>query len=198
MSLFDKIKNQAAGAASQAVGQAASNTGKGSGKSVNVTFNAMPETLAEFQALPQAAMQTPFDTAALFVAALCVYPLSKNECVAMIYFLKGPAPLSNRDISFLSDRMSQNNKATFLGASHLNGATPQNEYAPSEPYTVTVSEDTYSYQQAGYANLKIRSGGADSPRSISMRQAKDGKWYLWEYSSLLTDIRAPESTNPWA
>jgi hypothetical protein len=172
-------------------------TDKGSNKTVNVTFSAMPETLAGFQALPQAAMQTPFDTAALFVAALCAYPAGKDECVAMINFLKGPVPLSNRDISFLSDRMLQNKKAPFLGASYLNGATPQNEYTPVEPYTVTVSEDTYSYQQDGYASLKIRSGGADNPRPITMRQAKDGKWYLWEYSTLLTDIRAPESANPW-
>jgi len=30
-----------------------------------------------------------------------------------------------------------------------------------------------------------------------MRNAKDGKWYLWE-QFLLVGIRPPESTNPWA
>jgi hypothetical protein len=94
--------------------------------------------------------------------------------------------------------MAQNNKAPFLGASYLNGATPQNEYTPSEPFTVTVSENPYSYSEQGYAKLFAHSGGGDSPRPIKMRQAKDGKWYLWEYSSILLDIRVPESTNPWA
>lgn len=190
MSLFDKIKSPAAAAAGQAA--------KAGDKSVSVTFSSMPETMAEFAALPQAAMKTPFDTAAMFVAALCVYPLSKDESVAMINYLRGPNPMANREVSFLADRMAQNNKAGYLGASYLNGAAPHNDYAPSEPYTVTVSENLYSYAVEGCAKLFLKSGGGDSPRSISMRLAKDGKWYLWEYSTPLADIRAPESTNPWA
>ena len=129
MSLFDKIRNQT----TNAVGQAVNNVAKGGNKSIPVVFTSMPETLAEFTALPQAAMQTPFDTAALFVAALCVYPLSKDECVSMINYLRGPNPMAAREVSFLADRMAQNNKAGFLGMSYFNGATPQNDYTPSTP-----------------------------------------------------------------
>ena len=205
MGLFDKLKNQAAQAsksvanqASQAAGQAVDNMAKGGNKSVQIIFASMPETLAEFTVLPQANMATPFDTAAAVIAALCVYPLNKDESIAMLNHLKGPSPLSTPDIRFLADRMSQNNKAGFLGASYLNGATPKNDYSPTEPYTVTVSENPYSYDSQGYAKMLIKSGGADSPRPVSTRQAKDGKWYLWEYFSLLSDILSPESTNPWA
>jgi hypothetical protein len=108
--------------------------------------------------------------------------------------------MSQRDILFLRDRMAQNNKARFIGASYFNGATPQNDYMPAAPYTVTVSEHPYSYTNEGIASLHVRSGGADSPRAASARLAKDGKWYLWQtdYHALLVDIRAPESTNPWA
>lgn len=193
MGLFDKIKSQA----TSAIGQTANNIGNGSNKTAQVTFASMPETLAEFQALSQAAMQTPVDTVAMTVAALCVYPLNKNECTAMLNFLRGPNVMSARDISFLTERMTQNNKAGFLGASYLNGATPQNDYTPAEPYVITISENPYSYEMQGCAKLFVKSGGGDSPRSVTMRQAKDNKWYLWEYSSLLLDIRAPESTNPW-
>ncbi|MCL2159909.1 MAG: hypothetical protein FWH48_10920 [Oscillospiraceae bacterium] len=196
MSLFDKIKNQTTGAVGKAVANAATPT-KGSNKSVPVVFSTMPETLSEFKALPQAEMKTPFETAAMLVAALCVYPLNKDESIAMINYLKGPNPLSNRELQFIADRMSQNNKAGFIGASYFNGATPQNDYTPSQPYTVTVSENPYSYDNQGYANLYIKSGGADSARPVNLRQAKDGKWYLWE-QLLLADIRQPESTNPWA
>jgi hypothetical protein len=115
----------------------------------------------------------------------------------MINYLKGPAPLSGYDISFMKDRMAQNNKVGFIGASYLNGATPKNNYTPTEPYTVVVSENSYSYQEQSYAVMWIKSGGADNPRQVKMRQAKDGKWYLWEHM-LLGDIRPPESTNPWA
>ena len=113
MGLFDKIKNQSDGS----VEQATNSIDKGSGKSVSVVFASMPETLAEFTALPYAAMQTPFDTAAMAVAALCVYPLSKDECAAMINYLRGPNPMAPREVIFLSDRMAQNKKAPYLGAS---------------------------------------------------------------------------------
>ena len=143
-------------------------------------------------------MQTPFATAALFIVALTAYKNDKNTCIAMINFLKGPQALSNQDISFLADRMAQNGKAAFIAESYFNGASHKNDYQPSHPFTINVSEGPYSYQEQGYASLWVTSGGADAPRSIKMRQAKDGKWYLWEYSSILLDIRAPESTNPWA
>ena len=194
MGFFDKVKEQAAGAEVAAVGSA----GQSGNRSVQVTFASMPETPAEFTAMPQAALQTPFDTAAMFIAALCVYPLSKDSTIAMINYLRGPNPMAPREISFLADRMAQNKKAGFLGASYFVGATPQNDYSPSEPYTVIVSESPRSYDTQGCATLYVKSGGGDSLRPITMRLAKDGKWYLWEYSTLLTDIRAPESTNPWA
>jgi len=194
MGLFDKLKNQAA----KTVGQTAEPATKSGNKSVDIVFQAMPETLEEFTALPQAAMATPFETAALTVAALCVYALNKDVTVAMLNYLKGPKPLANPEISFLATRMAQNNKSGFLGASYFNGATPQNDYSPSEPYTVTVSENPYSYTNQGYAVLYIKSGGADSPRPLTMRQSKDEKWYLWEYPGLLSDVLSPESTNPWA
>jgi len=170
-----------------------SSTGKKS-----VEFLSLPKTQAEFIALPQAEMATPFDTAAMAVAALSVYSLNKDATVAMLNHLRGPNQMTSPDISFLAERMAQNKKAGFLGSSYFDGATPQNEYTPAEPYTVTVSENPYSYSNEGYAKLFIKSGGADLPRPVTMRQAKDGKWYLWEYSSLLLDVRAPESTNPWA
>ena len=192
MSLFDKLKNKAAGAA----GDAAKNIVSGTNKSVSVVFNSIPGSLAEFAALPQAAMQTPFDTAAMVVLAYGVYKADKNLSIAMINHLKGPQPLSNREISFIADRMAQNGKIDFIDESYFNGATPQNNYTPTEPYTVTVSENPYSYQEPSYAVMWIKSGGADSPRQVKMRQAKDNKWYLWE-DMLLGDIRPPESTNLW-
>lgn len=42
------------------------------------------------------------------------------------------------------------------------------------------------------AKLYLTSAGADSPRAVELRLAKDGKWYLWE-QYLLAGIREPES-----
>ena len=199
MSFFRNVMNNIAGTAVSAKADAGPAGGAGGGdKSVTATFASIPETLAEFTALPQASMATPFDTAALSVTALCVYPINKDECIAMFNYLRGPNPMTQRDLTFLRDRMAQNDKAGFLGASYFTGATPENDYAPAKPYTVNISENPYTYAVEGCAKLFIKSGGGDSPRSVTMRLAKDGKWYLWEYSSLLLDVRAPESKNPWA
>ena len=186
------------GTAQKAVNQVVGNEVQGGGRSSSVVFSSIPATPAEFTALPQAAMSNPFDTAALFIVAIGLYKVDRNTSFAMINHLKGPQPLNQHDISFLNDRMAQNGKAAFIAESYFIGATPQNDYTPTEPYTVVVSDGPYSYQEQGYAALNIRSGGADNPRPIKMRHGKDGKWYLWEYSSILSDIRAPESSNPWA
>ena len=85
----------------------------------------------------------------------------------------------------------------YVPRSYFKGATPQNDYVPTEPYTISVSTNPYSYENEGYVKLFIRSGGADNPREVVLREAKDGKWYLWD-QFLLPDIRKPESSNPWA
>ena len=186
MGLFDKLKNNPAPVVQSAP--------SGTNKSVKITFAALPETLEGFKMLPEANMETPFATAALTVLAFCFYPENKDMSLKMLDFLRGPRPLSVMDKQFIADRFRDKD---YVPRSYFDGATPINNYLPSEPYTITVSENPYSYQNEGYATLYITSGGADSPRSVQLRLAKDGKWYLWE-QYLLADIRKPESENPWA
>ena len=163
-------------------------------KSEKIIFPSIPNTIEEFKALPQAQMMTAFHTAAMTVLALSVYPSNKALSLEMIDFLRGPRPLSVYEKQFIADRFMD---VDYVARSYFVGAIPDNYYTPDTPYTVVVSEEPYSYTEQGYVKLMIRSGGADSPRSIKMRNAKDGKWYLWE-QFLLVGIRPPESTNPWA
>ena len=144
--------------------------------------------------MPSAAMSTPFQTAAMTVLALCFYPQNSELSLKMLDFLRGPRPLNGADKQFIADRFRAKD---YVPRSYFVGSTPDNDYQPNAPYTVEVSENQYSYEEQGIAKLFISSGGADSPRPIKLRKAKDGKWYLWE-QFLLTDIREPESTNPWA
>ena len=65
------------------------------------------------------------------------------------------------------------------------------------PYTVTVSENPYSFNEANYATLWIKSSGADTPRQVKMRAKGGATWYLWE-QFLLPDIRIPAEQDPWA
>lgn len=163
-------------------------------KTAAVTFSKLPETLEEFKALPQSAMTNPFDTAALTVLAFCFYPTDCELSLSMIDFLRGPRPLSVFDKQFIRDRFTDSD---YVPRSYFDGATPQNDYQPSKPFTIRVSENPYSYNEQGYAKLFVTSGGADSPRSLTLRLAKDGRWYLWE-QYILSGIRQPESLDPWA
>ncbi len=159
-----------------------------------ILFNAIPKSLQEFTSLPQAAMSNPFDTAALTVIALCVYPFNKNACFEMLNYLRGPRPMSGIDKQFIDDRFHDKD---YVPRSYFYGANPGNNYEVAAPYIVEVSENPYSYTEANMAKLYIASGGADNPRPVSLRLAKDGRWYLWE-QSLLVGIRVPENQNPWA
>lgn len=156
-------------------------------------FHALPENVQQLQALPEYAMTDPFMTAALTVAALCRYEKDPNATVDMLNALKGPRPLSNYEIQFLRDRLSGKGYKPF---SFFQGATPANNYTPTLPYTITIRDDPYSYQNDGYAKLQLQSFGADNPRQVTLRR-KGNQWMLWD-QMLLSDIRTPAKDDPWA
>ncbi len=189
MGIFDKLKN----AATDAVSNTISSMGN---KSETFTFNALPESLAEMQALPEGKLDTPFKTAALTVCALCAYAADRQIGTEMLNWLRGPRLLSGVDISFLNDRFRDGK--TYVPFSYFEGATPENNYTPSEPYKITISTNPYSDANEGYMKLFIKSGGADSAREVVLRKRNsDGVWFLWE-QMLLPDIRTPKAADPWA
>ena len=187
MSIFDRLKS----GATSAIGKAASSLGN---KKETFTFAALPESLAQLQALPEASLDTPFKTAALTLCALCAYAADKQIGTEMLNWLRGPRPLSNQEISFLNDRFRDGTHVPF---SYFKGATPDNNYTPTEPFTVTVESNPYSDDNPGYMKLFLRSGGADNPREVVLRKKGDGQWMLWD-QFLLVGIRQPKSADPWA
>ena len=78
------------------------------------------------------------------------------------------------------------------------GATPQNDYTPTKPYTITVNETPYSFDVENWATLYVTSGGADNPRPIKLRKKPStGQWFLNEIQCL-ADIRLPNAEDKWA
>ena len=192
MGLFDKLKNTAASAVGGAVNNAAMSIGN---KSETFTFTALPESLAQMQALPEASLDSPFKTAALTVCALCAYAADKNIGTEMLNWLRGPRPLNGMEISFLNDRFRDGK--TYIPFSYFEGATPDNDYTPSEPFRITVQSTHVSGEEQCDMKLFIPCGGADSSRPIKLRMKGDGKWFLWE-QYLLTGVRTPKMADPWA
>ena len=143
MGLFDSLKNQAKGV----VRDAMQNMGN---KTESIVFPNVPDSFEGFVALPQAAMSTPFETAAMTVVALCVYPHAPETSVQMLNFLRGPRPLNGQEISFIRDRFRTKD---YVPRSYFNGATPQNDYTPQPPYTIQVMADHNSFLTQGMAKL---------------------------------------------
>lgn len=185
MSIFDRLKKAASAAAPDA--------DTGTEQKKTFSFAALPESLAEMQALPEATLEDPFRTAALTVCALCAYAADKKIGAQMLNWLRGPRSLGPYDLSFLNDRFRDGYHVPFL---YFAGATPENDYSPGQPFTLTFEEGPYADANPGYKKLHIRSGGADHPREIVLRQTADGKWYLWD-QFLMVGIRQPRSQNPW-
>ena len=188
MSIFDKFRSQfntptqAPKATEPAI------------KKETFSFADLPESLAQLQALPEAALTSPFQTAALTVCALCAYGAEPAVGIEMLNWLKGPRPLTNHEISFLKDRFRDGVHVPF---SYFAGATPDNDYIPSRPLTITIEAGPYADANPGYKKLHIRSGGADTPREVVLRQKGDGQWLLWD-QFLMVGIRKSKSEDPWA
>ena len=189
MGIFDKLKQSAMDTVM------ASTTFVGD-KSETFTFPMLPENLAELQALPEAALDTPFQTAALTVLALCAFAAERQIGIEMLNWLRGPRPLNGQDISFLNDRFRDGK--SYLPFTYFVGSTPNNNYTPTRPYTILVKSNHVSGEEPSYMKLFVPCGGADDPRPIKLRQrGSDGKWFLWE-QYLLTGVRAPKAADPWA
>lgn len=195
MSIFDQLKNAVSAASAASAAPNPPLTPKPQNESHTFTFNALPESVDEMKALPEASLDTPYKTAALTLLALCAYAAAPEIGKEMLNFLKGPSPLSPAELSFLNERFRDGKHIPF---SYFKGAVPENNYTPDEPFTITVFSNPYSFPSADRATLHINSGGADSPRQVTLRlKPGEGKWYLNE-QMVMVGIRTPKAQDPWA
>lgn len=203
MGIFDSLKRAAENAVrrevtktvTNAVRNAESNIGKGKNKSESFTFNSLPSSLAELQAMPEAALTSPFATTALTLAVLCNFEHDRAATFEMLDFLKGPADTSGFEKQFITEHLGD---ALYKARSFFVGATPENGYTPNSPYTIIVKENPYSFDNENWATLWVKSGGGDNERPIKLRKKPStGQWFLVEIQCL-GDIRLPVEADPWA
>ena len=168
--------------------------GSSLGGNKTFTFNSLPKNVQELQRLPEAKLDSPYATTALTILALTRYEESPEDCIEMLNFLKGPEEVSTYEKQFIRDRLQGKYYKAF---SFFKGARPDNNYTPSKPYTITVSSNTYSFNDAGWATLYLQSGGADNPRPMKLREKPStGQWFLNDIQCL-SDIRLPANEDKW-
>lgn len=77
----------------------------------------------------------------------------------------------------------------WIFRSYAPGATPDNAYAASPDFQPEI---TSRRDEGGALKLWIRSGGADSPRPVSLvRPEGQDRWLIQEWSSLYVEVRRP-------
>lgn len=199
MSIFDSLKRQVKSQlkreASKLVNDAVQSIGKGRNHSETFPFSALPMSLDDLKALPEASLDSAFKTTALTVLALCRYETDPSAALEMLDFLKGPEQVSTYEKQFIAERLKGKG---YKARSFLAGATPENGYQPTTPYTITVSENPYSFDNENWATLYVTSSGADDPRPIKLRKKPStGQWFLNDIQCL-SDIRVPVAEDPWA
>ena len=162
---------------------------------MTITFDKLPANIEELKAMPEASLNQPEYTAALFLAVMMHYPENKEETFEMLEFLKGPYGLSTYEKQFLADRMSDGQ--VYVVRSFFNGTSPDNDYTPSIPYTIET-ERGFAQELDGRMKIFIKSSGADTKRNILLRHKPSTDQWFIEDQMLLGMIRAPKSQNPWA
>ncbi|MBQ1290201.1 MAG: hypothetical protein IKF45_04090 [Lachnospiraceae bacterium] len=159
------------------------------------TFQELPLSVEEMKKMGLADLSSPSRVAALTVVAIYAYTVNKQQGIEMIDYLRGPRPLTEYEKQFLRDRLGGKE---YVIKSFFQGAVPDNNYTMSKPYTVIVEDAPQVVSEEGYKRFQLRSGGADNPRTITLRnKPSTGEWFLWE-QVLLADIRPPKSQDDWA
>jgi len=207
MGFFDNLKNSAVSslknsttsAVNSAIRNAASGNsdgvGRGKNSSQTFTFSNIPNSVEELQAIPESCLDSPFKTTAVTLLVLCNYERSEANTIEMLNFLKGPDSVSAYEKQFLNDRLAGKYYKPF---SFFAGTSPQNDYMPTEPFTITVYENPYSFDNENWAVMWVESSGADSKRQVKLRKKPStGQWFLNDVQCL-SDIRIPVSQDAWA
>ena len=211
MGFFDNLKNSAVSSIKQSANSTANSAvnnafynatggnkdgvGKGKNSSQTFTFSSIPNSVEEISAFPEASLDSPFKTTALVLLVLCNYERDENTTYEMLDFLKGPESVSGYEKQFIKERLAGKYYKPF---SYFAGTSPKNGYIPTEPFTITVYENPYSFDNENWAIMWVKSSGADTERQVKLRRKPStNQWFLNEILCL-SDIRIPESEDPWA
>lgn len=166
-------------------------------KEMKVVFKTLPKNLEELKALPEASLKEPHYAVALAMAALLLYNEDRDACVEMLDYLNGPSNVGEYSKQFMDDRLEEKD---YVVKSFFEGSKPENNYTPTEPYTIKVIQTAVTDEvvSEGYKRLFVQSSGADALREVRVRtKPSTGQWFLWEIYAL-SDIRIPKSADPWS
>ena len=174
------------------------------------TFSTIPTNVEELKQYNISGDDGRYKVLALYIMSLRTWkPENQTDCEEMIGYL------CNRQLSVyekqrLAEQMKKSKQYLYLGNAFLNGSTPANNYTPSQPYSITLTQDSVVDEDQVYipANPSIPSPdqyrafiyckASDSGKWIDVyKSSKDGNWYMYKWMDLITSIKVPASSNPF-
>jgi len=181
-------------------------------QTATITFNRFPTTLQEFQDVRKKIGGEPHGAVALQIMAYEMYRHDKQTgeaCIRLNNTLNNvQTPISRLNELFGNDTYYAR---PYQIASYLKGATPENGYNPTKPYTiqVRVSKGTPYQESNDYQTkvlyLEVFTGGKDTPwNGISVLkthkpdESSNGQYFIvFSSSSLYSQVKAVSFTTPF-
>ncbi len=162
---------------------------------IRVQLSRLPENAEELGLLAEGKLSSPEYVAAFFICAIQIFTENTEEGIQALEMLNGPEDLSTHDNNWYKDRLQDK---PYLPKAYFEGAVPENDYTPGEPYTLYIYPDSRpDLWEEGLMKVYLRTSGADSPRGIQLRE-HEGSWYIWNISAIMSGIRLPASMDPWS
>lgn len=158
------------------------------GQEASVTIDRFPNSLAEFKQLQKQLGNTPQGAVMIQLAAFELYNRNTDAGTEAIKLCNVESNV-NSVLRIIQDKFGKNNLnpgsvRKFLVATYLDGATPQNAYNPSKPYTIHVrSSKVNDYQRSemlkGYVlYLQVHSSAYDTEwRGCEVIKQKGNEYY---------------------
>lgn len=155
-----------------------------------VHFTGFPSRVEDFQKVD---LKDEYASLAASVLAFILYENHPEWALECLDYLNGPNNVEVSDRQFIETQFSQ---YPYIARSYLEGASPANDYSGEK--SIYIFENDDSRTEDGTVKLWLTSGGADSPRGVTLRLKKStGEWFLDTYRNMLTAIRLPESDDIW-
>ncbi len=168
------------------------------GKYKYYTFSRIPVTEDDIEDYID--FKDPYQTACAILFTLARFENDQEESMEMLDEVMGPEEPSAFDRDFLKNQFEQ---YPYVIRSYFETTSPENNYAVENPengITIKIFENDYSHDEEGYVTLWLTSSGADSERSVKLRQkGSTQEWFLFSdtYKGLCAGIRQPAENDKW-
>lgn len=169
-----------------------------------IQISSIPSSPEAFIQLRDQIATTPEGGAAMLIVAMLGF--TKSEQLGMQFLTialdqynvgsgnayKGYAPSSS--IMYHVNRLKRDGVWSYVGFAYVAGATAENNYQTSAPYTIVTSRNKYSGDESsGRVKVFVNVYGF-SPRPVTVKKNDKGIWKAYECSSMFVNVPPPAST----